>query len=169
MAPVRREMHRTRRLNWAIWKRSCEIGHCSSSLKGWQSSLMRTTFSRSFARSKSDLPYSPACTSSSPTRCASVQLLFGQAAKLTHVLPQVKPFLTEGLSAALPAIRELTLAQLARTASAGPQGFALLVLLASFPLLAVYCSTRSTRAHRAAGLADFADGGVASHRQVGGG
>ncbi len=45
--------------------------------------------------------------------------------------PQVKPFLTEGLSAALPAIRELTLAQLARTASAGPQGFALLVLLAS--------------------------------------
>lgn len=83
-------------------------------------------------------------------------------------MPQVKPFLTEGLSAALPAIRELTLAQLARTASAGPQGFALLVLLASFPL-AVYCSTHSTRAHRVAGLADFADGGVASHRQVGGG
>lgn len=48
-------------------------------------------------------------------------------------MPQVKPFLAQGLSAALPAIRELTLAQLARTASAGPQGFALLVLLVSFP------------------------------------
>ncbi|ELR19410.1 HEAT repeat domain containing protein [Acanthamoeba castellanii str. Neff] len=45
-----------------------------------------------------------------------------------HILlsDQVKPFLTGGLTAALPAVRELTLAQLARTASAGPQGFALL-------------------------------------------
>lgn len=42
---------------------------------------------------------------------------------------QVKPFLIAGLASPLPAVRELTLSQLARTAAGGLQGHALLVLL----------------------------------------